>query len=172
MRCIIIIVFFFITYNNFSQQILMKVSIKDKTLIGYGGEIYYVVNDFDEFKVSLSKISKFTDKNIFNVIKYPLVEPGFSFGICETKDRLRQENSDFFKKTRRIIIEKKNFEVTILICYAFVEFCIFDLPFNFSGCLGVDFKEAAVIISYKKCRKRVQKRIVIEIKNILSQIPD
>ena len=115
MRNIILSIFFFLLADNcFSQQILIKIIMEYRStdsygvetiLAGYGVEMYYVLGSVDEFKENISEISKFTERDILATFKHPLVEPGFSFGHCDTIDNLQKSNSDFFKRNRSIFIK-------------------------------------------------------------------
>ena len=181
MRNIILSIFFFLLADNcFSQQILIKIIMEYRStdsygvetiLAGYGVEMYYVLGSVDEFKENISEISKFTERDILATFKHPLVEPGFSFGHCDTLDNLQKSNSDFFNRNRSIFIKRNGLQVSILISYASVEYCEFYSPYKLWN-YDVDFKKAAVITDYKKCRKKVPKQIINDIQNLFDNIPD
>jgi len=171
MKFILAPIFFFFINNCFSQQLLMKVEMENNFKSGYGLEMYFVFNNLDELKSSVSSISHFTERAILNAFDYPLVEPGLSLGICDSLDNIRKRNSDFIQKYRSISLEKNELKVSISISSAFVEYCVFDLPNKFWGSYDVSFKKAAVIVAYRKVLRKIPKTTLIEIKNLFNKIP-
>lgn len=172
MKFVIILIYLLFVHSCFSQQLLVKIEMENKYKIGYGVEMYYVFNNVDEFKKSISNISMFTERDILNAFCYPLVEPGTSIGVCEPFDTLQKRNSDYIQKYRRIIIEKNNLKVSISISYAFIEYCSFDLSSKYWGSYDVSFSKAAVITAYKKYRKKIAKATLNDIESLLKKIPN
>jgi len=172
MKFISIPIFLFFIHNCFSQQLLVKVAMENKSKVGYGVVMYYVFNNTDEFKSSISNISKFTEREILNAFNFPLVEPGLSVGICEPLDKVRKKNSNFIQKSRSVTIEKNDLRVSISVSYAFVEYCVFDLPNKYWGSYDVSFKKAAVITAYRKHRKKIPPTTLNDIENLFNKIPE
>ena len=172
MKFIITPIFLFFIHNCFSQQLLVKIAMENKSKAGYGVEMYYVFNNADEFKRSISNISKFTEREILNAFEHPLVEPGLSVGLCEPLDKVQKKNSDFIQKFRSATIEKNGLQVSISVSCAFVEYCVFDLPNKHWGSYDVSFKKAAVITAYRKHRKKISQTTLNDIENLFNKIPD
>ena len=71
-----------------------------------------------------------------------------------------------FWKLKNISIEEyaQNFDADI----NEIKNILTEINFNYD----VDFKKAAVITDYKKCRKKVPKQIINDIQNLFDNIPD
>lgn len=171
MKFIITPIFFFFIHNCFSQQLLVKIAMENKSKIGYGVEMFYVFDNADEFKSNISNISKFTEREILNAFNLPLVEPGLSAGNCEPFDKLLKKNSDFIQKPKNIVLAKTEWDVSISVSFVFVEYCVFDLPVRYWS-YDVHFKKAAVITAYRRHRKKISQTTLNDIENLFNKLPD
>lgn len=170
-KLIITPIFLFIVFNCFSQQLLVKITMKSKTKIGYGVEMYYVLNSANDFISGISNITKFTEREILNAFEYPLVEPGLSAGNCEQFDKLQKKNSDFMHTPKNIVLAKNEWDVSISVSFVFVEYCVFEMPVRYWS-YDVHFKKAAVVTAYKKHRKKISQTILNDIKHLFNNIPE
>lgn len=173
MRIFLIILGLAFSIQCFSQQIIVSIALEDAKRDGYGVEMFYLFEDKNDFKKSISKMNSITEREILNAFDIPLVEPNESLGKCQDIDTLKKSNIDFLRKSRKIKIEKRNIKILISVSPISVDYCEFILANKYWGSYDVNFKKAAVIIASKNkgCSKRISKCYMKEIKEMLKNIP-
>lgn len=173
MRFFLIIFAFVYSIQCFSHQIIVRIVIEETKSYGYGVEMFYLFEDKNDFKESISKINSVSEREVLNAFKIPLVEPKESLGRCRNIDTLRKSNIDFFRKKRTIKIEKGNTIILISVSPISVDYCEFALTNKYWGSYDVNFKKAAVIIANrnKGCGKRIPKSYMKEIQELFKNIP-
>lgn len=173
MRYFLIILGLAFSIQCFSQQIIVKIVIEDTKRDGYGVEMFYLFEDKNDFKKSISKINSITEREILNAFDIPLVEPNESLGKCQDIDTLQKRNIDFLRKRRKTKIENGDTKILISISPISVDYCEFILTNKYWGSYDVNFKKAAVIINNKNkdCSKKISKSYMREIKELFKNIP-
>ena len=165
----------------------MKITLKSKTLIGWGVEMYYLFDSIDNLKNELSKIEYFTEKDLLNGFSKPLADVGWD-DECDIFDKLQKENADFKKKYRRPIagkdenadflkryrkstVRKGDLIVEISISHVSVEYCMFYTSVNYWGGYAARHRKIAVIAAYEKHNKKISKTSFCEIVDLFKKIP-
>ncbi|QTY27308.1 hypothetical protein [Flavobacterium sp. CS20] len=173
MRFFLIILGLAFSIQCFSQQIIVSIVLEDTKREGYGVEMFYLFEDKNDFKKSVSKLNSITEREILNAFDMPLVEPNESLGKCQDIDTLQKRNIDFLRKSRKTKIEKRNIKILISVSPVSVDYCEFILTNKYWGSYDVNFKKATVIIANKNkgCSKRISKSYMKEIKELFKSIP-
>lgn len=169
----ILLILFLICFCTYSQNqvVITMIRLTDNSKIGYGVEMYYLSEDVNEIINKAKNMTVFNEREVHKVFGLPLVEPQFSLGKCVQRDTLQISNHKLLMNCRKMHLLNGNFHLSIYVSLVFVNYCVFILHNKYWGSYDVNFREAAVITKFRKCKNKIPKKKLYEIVNILRSVP-
>lgn len=164
MRLILTLLFFTCSNLFFAQETLIKFSFTDNLRIGYGVEMYFIVEDFSKIESNISKLDSISEWKILKLFGIPLIDLAGDYEGCELGNTILRENSDFIRHKKKIVIDNGNNTFELSFSSARLDYCTFKLRYKYWSYF-VCFDEAAVVTNYNSA-ERLSKSDKIKINEI------
>lgn len=164
MRLILTLLFFTCSNLFFAQETLIKFSFTDNSRIGYGVEMYFIVEDFSKIESSISELDSISEWKILKLFGIPLIDIAGDYEGCAMGNTLYRENSDFMRHKKKILIIQGKYTFQISFSSVKIDYCTFNLREKYWSYF-VSYKKAAVITNYYSS-ERLSKSDKIKINEI------